>query len=144
MQLSTYSVYLETNHLPTVQEELMNPLKAQTFTKDKSVGGPITKPHRIKAPSFLLCSPPYPVYMVPVELPLSLDLEDPWLFISYSKQQESFGYFCTLDIPDSREFPMSPSQVLSSQRNRAVSMDHNMIMADLEFYCGFRQPSAVC
>lgn len=146
--LPTYSVYLEINHLPTMQEELMSPLTASTFIKDNSPVCRRTHHKATQEKGFLLYPPPYPMYMVSVELPLSLDLEDLWLFTS--SQQTPGKFWLSIptpwiwDIPNSREMPMLPSQVLSSQRNRAVSRDNNARAAKLGFDWGFRQPSAVC
>lgn len=79
---------------------------------------------------------------------MSLDLEDLWLFtLRNDQKKESFVSLFLLswpwEIPDSREMPVSPSQVLSSQRNRAVPRDHAVSVADLESDWGFRQLSAV-
>lgn len=151
LQLSTYSIYLWINQLPAMQEELMSPSTTQTFTKDNSpdCGRIHHKGTQEKGSLFPpLCFPLLSVQ----DICGTASCHWIWRTCGYlplrnKQKKENFGSLFLpswpWQIPDSREMPMSPSQVLSSQRNRAVPRDHAVSVADLESVRGFIQPSAV-
>ena len=112
------------------------------------MGGPITTADRTKASSFPLYTAPHPLPKVSVETVFCH-----WIWRTcgclplHNQQQESF---CSVFPPswpwEKKEMPMLPSQVLPTQRNRAVPGDHALGVTgsnslNPESDWGFRQPS---
>lgn len=141
-----------------MQEELMNPLTAQTFNKDNS---PVCRRshHKIMQekgslfPSLLFPSPSVhgtcgTAFVTGFGGPTAIPL--------HNKQQECFGslflhpVYGTSLTERNAHFTLSGISVPPQRRNQRrtlllpVSRDHNVSVADLEFDWGFRQPSTVC